>query len=141
MKKKILLGVYILVLAFAGAFIFNELDYHKDIFGSEKQVKYTMYIGLNDGDTNEPTFGIVEARTIMFMIVKKYTGGCTFYEAQGYYYDEEKQVTITENTLVCVLLDIDEESVKKIMDEAIKTFNQNSILLETSDVKSIFYSL
>ena len=140
MKKKLLLGIYVLVVLLAGGFIAGELKGSKDIFGTEKQLKYTLYVGLNDSQTQEQRFGLLEARQIMFMIVKKYTGGCTFYEAQGYWYDEERKITVTENTLVCVLLDTEAEAVKNIMDEAIRTFNQSSILLETEEVRSAFYS-
>ena len=110
------------------------------MFGSQRQTKYTLYVGLNDKDTGAPTYGIEEAKQVMFMIVRKYTGGCTFYPAQGYWYDEEKDATFTENTIVCVLLDTNAEAVKSIMDEAIKVFNQSSILIETEEVRGAFYS-
>ena len=76
----------------------------------------------------------------MFMIVRKYTGGCTFYEAAGCWYDEEKKTMASEQTIVCVLLDVTPEAIKNIMDEALKTFNQSSILLETEEVRGAFYS-
>ena len=46
----------------------------------------------------------------------------------------------SEQTIVCVLLDVTPEAVKSIMDEALKTFNQSSILLETEEVRGAFYS-
>ena len=140
MKKKILTAIYIVLVAAAAVFIVNELDFSRDIFGSEKQTKYTLYLGLNDKDTSQQTYGLSEAKQVMFMIVRKYTGGCTFYEAEGCWYDEDKKVMISENTLVCVMLDIKPEAVKSIMDEALKTFNQSSILLETEEVRGAFYS-
>ncbi|MBQ7221615.1 MAG: DUF3574 domain-containing protein [Synergistaceae bacterium] len=141
MKNKPLLVLYVLVVILAGAFIFSEVyDSRQDIFGSERQTKYTMYIGMNDKDTQEQTYGLNEAKEVMFMIVRKYTGGCTFYEAQGCWYDEEKKAMVSENTLVCVFLDIEPEAVKSIMDEALKVFNQSSILLETEEVRNVFYS-
>ena len=140
MKKKILTALYIILVAGAAAFIVNEFDFSRDIFGSEKQTKYTLYLGLNDKDTNQQTYGLSEAKQVMFMIVRKYTGGCTFYEAEGCWYDEDKKTMSSENTLVCVMLDIKPEAVKSIMDEALKTFNQSSILLETEEVRGAFYS-
>lgn len=141
MKNKPLLVLYVLVLVLAGAFVFSEMDDNqRDIFGSERQIKYTLYVGMNDKDSQEQTYGLNEAKQVMFMIVRKYTGGCTFYEAEGCWYDDEKKVTFTEKTLVCVLLDTTQEAVKSIMDEALKVFNQSSILLETEEVRGTFYA-
>ena len=140
MKKKLFTASYIVLVVLAGIFVAREFDIPRDIFGSEKQIKYTMYIGMNDKDTGEQTYGLNEAKQVMFMIVRKYTGGCTFLEAEGCWYDEEKQSMAAEYTLVCVFLDIKPEAVKSIMDEALKVFNQSSILLETEEVHGAFYS-
>lgn len=140
MKKKLLTALYIILVAAAAAYVVDELDFSIDIFGSERMTKYTLYLGINDKDTNQPTYGMSEAKQVMFMIIRKYTGGCTFYEAEGCWYDEEKKVMLSENTLVCVLLDTEPEAVKSVMDEALKTFNQSSILLETEEVRGAFYS-
>ncbi|MBQ9432692.1 MAG: DUF3574 domain-containing protein [Synergistaceae bacterium] len=140
MKKKILTAIYIVLMAVAAVFIVNELDFSTDIFGTERQTKYTLYLGMNDKDTNQPTYGLSEAKQVMFMIVQKYTGGCTFYEAEGCWYDEEKKAMLSEKTLVCVFLDTESQAVKNIMDEALTTFNQSSILLETGEVRGAFYT-
>ena len=109
-------------------------------FGAERQKKYTLYIGLSDGDTQEQKFTAEEAKQIMYDISRKFTDGYTIYDARGYWYEEDKDRTFSENTLVCVLFDIEPENVKNIMDEAIKAFNQNSILLEVDTVRREFYS-
>ena len=138
-KKKLLTALYIILVAGAAAFIVQEFDFSRDIFGSERQTKYTLYVGMNDKDTKQPVYTLKEAKQVMFMIVRKYTGGCMFYEAEGCWYDEDKKTMLSENTLVCVLLDTEPEAVKSIMDEALKAFNQSSILLETEEVKGVFY--
>ena len=130
MKNKPLLLLYVIVVAMAGVLIFSEMD-RQDLFGTERQTKYTLYVGLNDKDTNMQVFGYEEAKEAMFLIAQKYTGGATFMHAQA---------TFTENTIVCVLLDTNAEAVKSIMDEAIKVFNQSSILIETEEVRGAFYS-
>ncbi|MBQ7543526.1 MAG: hypothetical protein IJT02_01130 [Synergistaceae bacterium] len=139
MKNKPLLILYVIVVVMAGALVFGEMD-RADIFGSERQTKYTMYVGLNDKDSNMEVFGYEEAKEAMFLIAKKYTGGATFQHAQGFWYDKESDTTYTENTLVCVFLDIEPEAVKSIMDEALKVFNQSNILLETEEVREVFCS-
>ncbi len=140
MKNKILTAIYIVLVAAAAVFIVNELDFSRDIFGTERQTKYTLYVGMNDKDTNQQTYALSEAKQVMFMIIRKYTGGCTFYEAEGCWYDDEKKVMLSEKTLVCVLLDTEPQAVKNIMDEALTTFKQSSILLETEEVRGAFYS-
>lgn len=140
MKKKLLLPLYILAVVLAGMFIVNEVGNPRDVFGTERQIKYTMYVGLNDKDTNEQVYGFEEAKQAMFLIVSKFTGGCTFYDAQGYWYDDEQKKIYSENTLVCVFFDAEPETIKNIMDEAIKVLNQSSILLETEEVRRVFYS-
>ena len=54
MKKKILTAIYIVLVAVAAVFIVNELDFSTDIFGTERQTKYTLYVDMNDKDTNQP---------------------------------------------------------------------------------------
>ena len=61
MKNKPLLLLYVIVVAMAGVLIFSEMD-REDIFGSQRQTKYTLYVGLNDKDTNMQVFGYEEAK-------------------------------------------------------------------------------
>ena len=139
MRKKKLIALYFIILVIVAAFIVSIMDKQGDIFGTERQTKYTMYIGLNDGDTQEQKFTAEQAKSMMYDICRKYTGGYTIYDARGYWYDDTKPATLSENTLVCVFFDIEPENVKSIMDDAIRAFNQNSILLETQEVRRAFY--
>lgn len=138
-KKKLLTIAYILLVAAVAVLIVREFDLSADMFGTERQTKYTLYIGMNDKDTNKQVHSLNEAKQAMFKIVQKYTGGCTFLDGQGYWYDDKMQRVVTENTLVCVFLDTKPEAVKSIMDEALKAFNPSAILLETAEVKGAFY--
>ena len=106
---------------------------------SNVKTKYTLYIGTNDKDTYKPVDTLTNCCTKVTEICTKYTSGCTVYEAAGYWKDDKSEIT-KEDTLVCILEDIKEETVYKICDEVIVTLNQNSILVETNDVTSIFYS-
>ena len=131
--------MYILLVAAVAVLIVKEFDLSDDIFGSERMLRYKLYIGLDDKDTQQPVYSLNEAKQVMFKIVQKYTEGCTFSEAEGYRYEEEKKTVFSENTLVCVLMAVTPEAVKSIMDEALKAFNQTAILLETTEVKGVFY--
>lgn len=103
----------------------------------QTHMKYTLYIGMNDGKTGKPTYDLSEARRILVNIAGKYVDGYTVYDAEGFWHEGEK--TFSEKTLVCVIVDASEESVRKIMDEALKLFRQNTILVERSKTESEFY--
>ena len=99
--------------------------------------KYTLYIGLNDGKTGRQTYDQGDARRIFVNIAGKYVDGYTIYDAEGFWHEGEK--TFSEKTLVCVIIDASEGAVRKIMDEALKLFRQNTILVERSKTESEFY--
>lgn len=103
----------------------------------QTHMKYTLYIGMNDGKTGKPTYDLSEARRILVNIAGKYVDGYTVYDAEGFWHEGEQ--TFSEKTLVCVIVDASEESVRKIMDEALKLFRQNTILVERSKTESEFY--
>ena len=99
--------------------------------------KYTLYIGMNDGKTGRPTYELSDARRMFVNIAGKFVDGYTVFDAEGFWHEGEK--TFSEKTLVCVIVDASEENVKKLMNEALKLFRQNTILIERSKVESEFY--
>ncbi len=101
--------------------------------------KYTLYIGTNDKDTYKAEIPFDTCLEKVTEICVKYTDGCTIYKATGYWKDEKGNIT-TEDTIACILEDIKVETVYKICDEVIVALNQNSILIETSNVYTEFYS-
>ena len=103
----------------------------------QPHTKYTLYIGMNDGKTGKPTYDLSEARKILVNVAGKYVDGYTVYDAEGFWREGEN--TYSEKTLVCVIVDVSEESVQKVMNEALKIFRQNTILVERSEVVSEFY--
>ena len=127
-----LVVIILAVLAVCGQFC------GKDSFGTERHKKYTLYIGLNDGDTGIQKITTAQARDILNDIAGKYIDGYTVYEADGYW--REDGSTFNEHSLVCVIIDASEESVKNIMNETLKALNQHSILLEVGKVSSAYYS-
>lgn len=110
-----------------------------DTINNESYIKYTLYIGTNDKDTYEPVADINTCISKVTEICVKYTSGCTISEAKGYWKDETNAITC-ESTIVVILEDIEKEIVYTICDDVIKQLNQNSILVETSDIISEFYS-
>lgn len=101
--------------------------------------KYTLYIGTNDKDTYKEEIPFETCLTIVTETCIKYTDGCTIFEATGYWKDEVNNIT-TERSIGCILEDIEKETVYKICDDLIIKLNQNSILIETNNVSTLFYS-
>lgn len=99
--------------------------------------KYTLYIGLSDGKTGRQTYDQDEAKRIFVNIAGKFVDGYTIYDAEGFWREGEK--TFSEKTLVCVIVDASEEAVRGIMNEALKIFRQNTILVERGKTESMFY--
>lgn len=133
-----LLGVNMLA---TGVLIGKEVSLSNQINArnNEYDTKYTLYIGTNDKDTYQPVMEFDECLKKVTEISTKYTDGCTIYEANGYWKDDSGTIT-KERTIACILEDINLENVHKICDEVIITLNQNSILIETSNVITTFYS-
>ena len=92
---------------------------------------------MSDGKTGRQTYDQDEARRIFVNIAGKFVDGYTIYDAEGFWREGEK--TFSEKTLVCVIVDASEEAVRGIMNEALKIFRQNTILIERGKTESMFY--
>lgn len=112
---------------------------NNNIVSNQYKTKYSLYIGTNDKDTYTQVIPFDTCLTKVTEICTKYTGGCTIYEANGYWKDDTSTIT-KEQSIVCILEDITKEKVYKICDEIIVELNQNSILIETQNVISTYYS-
>ncbi len=106
---------------------------------ASEKTKYTLYVGTNDKDTYKNEIPVDQCLVKVTEICTKYADGCTIYQAAGYWKDEKSAIT-KEDTIVCILEDITKDTVYTICDEIIVTLNQNSILVETNNVVSTFYS-
>ena len=112
---------------------------NNNIVSNQYKTKYSLYIGTNDKDTYTQVIPFDTCLTKVTEICTKYTGGCTIYEANGYWKDDKGEIT-KEQTIVAILEDITLETVHKVCDDVIVALNQNSILIETSYVGTTFYS-
>ena len=135
MKKQIawLLISLIIVIASSGCAV-----QEKASLTNQTDFKYTMYIGLNDKDTNKQLMSDDEAEELMSEICLKYVDGYTFSERQGAY-KNDKGIVTKENSLVFEFYDATDEEIRSIMDEALVKLNQNSILIEKTKVNYRFY--
>ena len=103
------------------------------------KTQYVMYIGTNDKDTYKPKFTNEEAFEIVDKICLKYFEGYTIQEATGSWIDEKNNPT-HEYTIVCIFDDADRDMVYKTADEILEVLNQNTVLIETSEITIDYYS-
>jgi hypothetical protein len=105
---------------------------------AKTDIQYVMYLGTNDKDTVEPVFPPEEAKQKAIDILLKHFGGYTIQEASGGWIDGEK--IYTEYTLVIYLSDTDMEHVHAAADELVETFHQSSVLIQSNQTITEFYS-
>lgn len=98
--------------------------------------KYVLYVGLNDKETKLQEISTVQAYKIVTnVIVANEVTGFTILEANGYYVHDDNSITI-EKSLKIEFLFIDIEIIKNIIKELKKILNQESIILQTENIKS-----
>lgn len=98
--------------------------------------KYVLYVGLNDKKTKIQEISTLQAyKIITNVIVANQVDGFTILEANGYYVHDDKTISI-EKSLKIEFLFIDIEKIKNIIKELKKILNQESIILETENIKS-----
>ena len=88
-------------------------------YSEETATQYVMYVGTNDKDTYKPEH--------------------TNEEATGSWTDETGTPT-HEYTLVCYFDAADEATVYEAADEIIKELNQNTVLIEKTEIEMEYYS-
>ncbi|MCD7921955.1 MAG: DUF3574 domain-containing protein [Clostridiales bacterium] len=147
-RRKPLIWIILILLvanlcATGGVVIYLSGDHRAEESGtafteSEQTTCYTIYIGTNDKDTYTQLISLDEAKDMVNAICARYVEGYTVTEAEGGWVDETGTLT-EEQTLVYSFTDVQEEDLISIMDEVLKALNQNSILVETSDVQSFYY--
>lgn len=113
-----------------------QLDPKPDVMPMDEQ--FVLYLGTNDKDTNEPVFSPEEAKTKAEEILLDKFGGYTIQEANGGWIDGE--TTYREYTLVIHLSDTTLDKVHDAADELIETFHQSSVLIQSYQTVTDFYS-
>jgi len=99
--------------------------------------KYTLYIGLNDKDTKTQRIETMEASKIVQNVLTDTTGGGTIYSATGVYRHDNGTIVI-ENTLRVELVAVAMEAVRGAIDVIKKALNQESVILQTENIQSVF---
>lgn len=105
---------------------------------ASRDIQYVMYLGTNDKDTNEPVFSPDEAKEKAEDILVDHFGGYTISEANGGW--ENDGIRYQEYTLVIYLSDTTLDEVHAAADDMLQVFNQNSVLIQTNETATEFYS-
>lgn len=101
--------------------------------------QYVLYLGTNGKASNLPVFSPEEAKIKADEILFKYFSGFTIQEAKGGWLNDDGSYS-HEYTLVIYLSDTTKEKIYSAMDELLKVFDQSSILLQSNQTKTEFYS-
>ena len=101
-------------------------------------VQYVLYLGTNDKDSNKPVFPPEEAKEKAEEILLDHFGGFTIQEAHGGWKDGDK--TYSEYTIVIYLSDTNLDEVHSAAKEMVETFHQSSVLIQSNETKTEFFS-
>ncbi|MCR5233770.1 MAG: DUF3574 domain-containing protein [Lachnospiraceae bacterium] len=139
MSRKYGLTVLIISVIALCLSIVNLCITQNNIKQDDHDVQYVMFLGTNDKDTNEPVCSPDEAKKRAEEILVQQFGGYTIQEANGGWKDDEK--IYNEYTLVIYLSDTTLDDVHAAARELIRDFNQSTILIQTDEVRTEFYSI
>ena len=97
-----------------------------------------LFLGTNDKDTNKPVFTQAEAMEKAKDILIKRFGGYTIQEAQGGWIDDGE--ICQEYTLMIYLSNTTLDQVHAAAAEMAETFNQSSVLIQSNETQTEFYT-
>ena len=137
-KKLSIIAVVLAVIALALA-VFSLVSPPKTEEQEALDKQYVMYLGTNDKDTYEPYGTPEEAKAKVDEVLTKHFEGFTIQDAMGGWTNENGTVD-HEYTVVIFLSDTTLEKVHEAADDLIRAFNQSSILIQTNQTRTEFYS-
>ncbi len=105
----------------------------------QKDVQYVMYLGLPDKNEDGTEFTDAQAKDLLETILVRHFSGYTIQNALGGWTEDDGTYD-HENSLVIYLSDTDMEHVKEAADELLKEFDQHTILIQTNETVTEFYS-
>ena len=104
-----------------------------------RDIQYVLFLGTNGKDTNEPVFSPDEAKSRAEEVLVRHFGGYTIQEANGGWIGDDG-TTYQEYTLVIYLSDTKLDNVHTVCDELIRVFHQSSVLIQSNQTTTEFYS-
>jgi len=100
--------------------------------------KDVICLGLLDKDSKVQEIGTLDAYKLASNLFAETTGGATITEGRGVYTHKNGEVII-EPTLICTVYGSDDKTIRSTADLLKIAFNQESVVIETSESNSVFY--
>lgn len=104
-----------------------------------KTSRHTLYVGTFDQDTRALESPLEEMAETVTNICLQYTDAFTLTRGQGEWVDAQGN-RFSEPSFVLVFLGTEDAVVQSIADALATALNQQSILVEKSYVRSVYYS-
>jgi len=101
-------------------------------------MKVTMFVGLNDQVTHNQEISTIDAFKVVSNIFRETTGGATITEGTGVYTHEDGSLVV-EKSLICLIYGAEMEKVIDAADQIKIALNQESVIIETCEVNSMFH--
>ncbi|MCQ2512621.1 MAG: hypothetical protein MJ092_04460 [Lachnospiraceae bacterium] len=100
-----------------------------------KTDRYTIYVGLNDGDTKEQKFATEKLERILYNVCKNYHVSFSVSRLSGGYFHDNGQF-VRENSLQITLIGGSQETTDEIAEDVCAFFNQETVLVIHDEVDS-----
>lgn len=100
-----------------------------------KTNRYTIYVGLNDGDTYEQKYETRRFEEVLYFVCKNYKASFSIAHLSGGYFHENGQF-VAENSMQITLIGGSEKMVNEISEDICTFFNQESVLVIHDEVDS-----
>ena len=96
-----------------------------------------IFVGLNDSNTLSQKFDNSVYISVLKKVCFSYHVPFSFSLSEGGYFHENGEHT-QEQTLILSLIDVDEYVATEIAKDLCVFFNQESVLMTTSEIKAVF---
>ena len=106
--------------------------------GQQTEMVYHVYFGLNDADTGEQEISMDDASSYIRGVIESYGYGYTEHRTYGAY--TENGESKGNDTLVYMMIFVEEETVEKIANEVVAHLNLASVLCQKEEMPYTFYA-
>ena len=106
--------------------------------GQKTEMVYHVYFGLNDADTGEQEITMDEASSYIRGVIESYGYGYTEHRTYGAY--TENGESKGNDTLVYMMMFVEEETVENIANEVVDHLNLASVLCQKEEMLYAFYA-
>lgn len=106
--------------------------------GQTTETVYHVYFGLNDADTGNQEVSLDDASSYIRSVIESYGYGYTEYRTYGAY--TENGESRGNDTLVYMLIFVEEENIEKIANDVVEHLNLASVLCQKEEIPYTFYA-